>query len=189
MKNSLSEIDKKDSLLLIIDMQDKLLSSINETEKSGLIKNVNLLIKCADLYSMPIFITEQYPAGLGSTTVKLNVTLENKEMSRFEKMHFSIFKDDKIRQFLEKKARKNIIIAGIESHICVLQSALDLISNGFKVVVCSDAIASRNEYFKEEALRIMRSSGIHVCPSETIAYMFLEKAGTPEFKSVLPFVK
>lgn len=180
-------INSQDSLLLIIDIQERLFNAMDNDSQNLLKKNPAILIKTADEFNIPIIVTEQYRKGLGETIPELKSLTENS--LNLEKLHFDCTKDEAIKTSIIKTGKKTIIITGIESHICVFQTALSLIAEGFKVVISSDGVSSRRKEDRKSALKILSEAGALVYPTETIAFMLLEKAGTPEFKKLSPLFK
>jgi len=180
-------IDIKDSLLLMIDIQDRLFQAMAIDEQNSLKKNCSILINTAKEFSIPMIFTEQYRKGLGDTIPELNNIAG--ETLHLEKIYFDCMKDEEIKKSILSSKKKTIIISGIESHICVLQTTLSLISAGMKVVIASDGVASRKKEDRDSAMKILSDAGALVYPTETIAFMILEKAGTPEFKKLSPLFK
>jgi nicotinamidase-related amidase len=176
-----------DTMLLVIDIQERLFGAMEEQFKPVLIKNNAILIKTAKILGMPVVVSEQYPKGLGPTIPEMAELLTG--VPKIEKLYFSCFKDESIRKTIEDAGKKNIIITGIETHVCVLQTVFDLIQTGYNPVVASDAVLSRNASDRLAAIEAMRVAGAIIYPTETIAFMFLEKAGTPEFKQLSPLFK
>jgi len=180
-------IKNNDSLLLMVDIQERLFQAMEIDSQNQLKKNGSILISTAAEFNMPLIITEQYRKGLGETIPELKSIAG--ESLNLEKIHFDCMKNEEIKNTIIKKKRKTIIITGIESHICVLQTALTLLSTGFRVVIASDGVASRRKHDYKSALRILSDAGALIYPTETIAFMLLEKAGTPEFKKLSPLFK
>lgn len=180
-------INSNDTLLLMIDIQDRLFQAMEIDSQNLLKKNGATLLNTAAEFNIPLIISEQYRKGLGETIPELRPLAG--EYENLEKIHFDCMKNDEIKNAIHKTNKKTIIITGIESHICVLQTSLSLLASGFKVVIASDAVASRRKQDYKSALRILSEAGAIVYPTETIAFMLLEKAGTPEFKKLSPLFK
>jgi len=176
-----------DTMLLVIDIQERLFGAMEERFKPVLIKNNAILIKTAKTFGMPLVVSEQYPKGLGPTIYEMAELLT--DVPKIEKLYFSCFKDESIKKTIEAAGKKNIIITGIETHVCVLQTVFDLIQTGYNPFVASDAVLSRNASDRLTAIEAMRDAGAIIYPTETIAFMLLEKAGTPEFKQLSPLFK
>lgn len=171
------KLNKLDAQFLIIDVQEKLVNMLKD--KTCAAKS-EILAKTANIMQLPVIITEQYPKGLGQTipTVKDNLPDNAKY---FEKVSFSAI-DDK---FLEKElTKKQIVIFGIEAHICVLQTAIALLNKGFEVFVVKDACASRNDYEFSLAIERLSSAGAVITCCEMVLFELLETAKNPDFKAV-----
>lgn len=182
-------IRRKMSQLLIVDIQDKVLAPIPNKQK--LVEMAARLIQSAKLLKVPITVSEQYPKGLGSTVEPVKTVLGS-DAAFFDKIHFSCLKHDALNQHLEEQrdmGRGQMIIAGIETHVCVGQTALDLIADGYEVFVVADAVGSRNETSRDLGLRRLERSGAFIVDSEMVLFEWLEKAGTPEFKALQQLIK
>ncbi|MCY6485043.1 hydrolase [Clostridium aestuarii] len=175
---------KEDSLLLIIDIQEKLVSAMKDGNQ--VIKNTNILISAAKEMNLPIFFTEQYPKGLGGTSPEINDHLEN--AIKFEKNSFSACSDNFIFN-LKETGKKKIILTGTETHICVFQTARDLISLGYEVFVVSDGVISRTKENYMNGLDLMKNMGAIITNTETVLFDLLKKSGTPEFKLLSKLIK
>lgn len=180
-------INTGDSLLLIIDIQDRLFQAMESSSQDTLKKNCSILIKTAGEFKIPLIITEQYRKGLGETIPELKELAG--ESLNLEKLFFNCMKDDDIKKAVLNSGKKTVIVAGIESHICVFQTALSLLESGMKVVIASDGVASRRKQDYKAAMKTLSEAGALIYPTETIAFMILEKAGTPEFKKLSPLFK
>ena len=178
-------IKKEDSLALFIDVQSKLFPFIagNAELSSNIIKLLNGLI----VLDVDIIITEQYSKGLGST---IEPILNNiSDYKYFEKMSFSCCGHSEFMNELELRNKKNIIIAGIESHVCVFQTVIDLIQNNYKPVVIEDCISSRKENDKKIAVNRMIKEGAIISTYESILFELCEISGTEQFKKISKIVK
>ena len=173
-------LDKENCVIMVIDMQEKLLNAIPSKEE--VIKNNEIFLKAASEFSIPLIFTEQYPQGLGETTEILKNLL--KQAKYFEKMTFSALLLKECEDYLRKLNRKVIILTGIETHICVLCTALELLKKDYTVVVPPDTTASRKDSFYSWGLSLLRQEGARVMPAESIVFYWLKEAGTPQFKKV-----
>jgi nicotinamidase-related amidase len=178
---------REDTALFAIDIQERLAAAMDKTIVSQLVRNTNILIEAAKLFSMPIIASEQYRKGLGATIGAVQEKLGGVEV--FEKLHFDCAKDAPLGNKIAEAGRKKFILAGIEAHVCVFQTGLSLLGMGYEVVVASDAVASRRKPDWEYGLRALASAGAVVYPTETIAFLLLEKAGTDEFRKLSPLFK
>ncbi len=180
-------LDAGEGFLLVIDVQTKLYATMESGCRDLLSLKVNILIELAKAVGMPIVVSEQYPSGLGKTIEELSTHLDG--IPRHDKIYFSCFRDAEIKNVIEATSKQTAIVCGIETHVCVLETCLDLIEGGYRVFVASDATCSRHEHDKLVSLDTLRHAGAVIYPTETIAFMILEKAGTPVFKSISPLFK
>lgn len=180
-------IGRADAGLIVIDMQEKLAAAMKPGIIEQAVKNTGILVEAAKLFGMPIIVSEQYRKGLGATVGPLSERLAGIEP--LEKLCFDCVRDDALAGAIAGAGRKTFIVAGIETHVCVLQTALSLIRKGYRTVVAGDAVASRRKHDWEYALRALAGAGALIYPTETIAFMLLEKAGTGEFKKLAPLFK
>ena len=179
-KNSL--LLREECILVIIDIQDKLMPAIAEKEK--VVSNAIKLAQFCRITGIPVFITEQ--EKLGGTVALLKNELPGVEP--FHKVHFNCFSAHDFDTEIKKKGKKTLILAGVEAHICVAQTALYAVPF-YGVHVVSDATSSRLMENHEVALDRMRNAGTTITTTEMFLYEILQKAGTEEFKKVLPLVK
>lgn len=173
-------LNKDDAVLVIVDVQERLASVMTQREK--VIANCLHLIEIADLLGLPLIITEQYPKGLGPTVLELR-----EKMTRYEpveKITFDCCREPVFRERLAAACRKKILLAGMETHVCVLQTALGLIDDGYAVHVAQDAVCSRAKQNFRAGLEFMRDAGAVITCTETILFQLLERAGTAEFKTI-----
>ena len=176
---------KEKTAALIIDFQERLFPFIHENEL--LTKNACILIEGLKVLGVPIFVTEQYVKGLGPTVVPIALTLEGIE--RIEKASFSCCDEPRVMVGIVSTSRTNIIIAGIESHVCVQQTVIDLIENGYHPVVIEDCISSRKINDKKMAVERMRRAGATITTYESILFELLRYSGTDQFKAISKLVK
>ncbi|MCX6248541.1 MAG: hydrolase [Bacteroidetes bacterium] len=176
---------KDRSAALIIDIQERLYPFIFENE--NLTKNVTRLIEGLKIIGIPIFITEQYVKGLGPTIEPVATLLGSHP--RIEKMSFSCCDEPRLMEGIAVTGKENIIIAGIESHVCVLQTVVDLHRNGYHPVVVEDCVSSRNENDKRTAIQRMRQEGAIITTTESILFELLRYSGTEQFRGISRLVK
>ncbi|MDD2206095.1 MAG: isochorismatase family protein [Aminobacterium sp.] len=170
---------------LMIDIQERLLPAIDHSENVK--ANAFRLLEGARTLHIPVTYTEQYPKGLGPTDSLLLEKLEG--IDSFQKTTFSCCDEEGFINVLKDKKRSNIVVWGIESHICVLATIMDILSHDFTVWLAADASGSRNTRNHDLALQAMSQMGVIVVPTETILYQLMKRAGTPEFKTLLPLFK
>lgn len=181
----IARFTRDNASLLVIDLQEKLVPVIHDHER--VVNQCSTLIQGAQLLGVPIQMTEQYPKGLGSTISAIR-ELFPKETVVHEKTKFSACVDPVIGA-LRASQRRNVVLCGIESHVCVLQTALDLSQAGFIVGVPTDAISSRDAGDHLAGVERMQQTGIVTLSVEMLLMEWLKEAGTPEFKAVLPLIK
>lgn len=177
-------LNKEDAIVLVIDIQEKLMPAIFEKEE--LVSKSKILISGAKVLEVPVFVTEQYPKGLGETIGELNTLIEDDPI--FEKISYTCCTNE-VMEYLEKTKRKQVIITGVETHICVYQTVRDLLNHGYSVFVASDAVSSRTLANKQNGLELMKDMGAVISNTETLLFDMLKVAGTPEFKAISKLVK
>ena len=181
-------IDAAKSSLLIVDVQERLLPVM--ADGNGVLKQAAILLKAAKALDVPVAVSEQYPKGLGHTVEILIQDIGNAPV--FEKSSFSCWRDDGLRKHFTGRhdgGRPQVVIAGIEAHVCVAQTAIDMAQAGFGVFVVADAVSSRAESSVSLALNRMSHSGVEVINTEMAVFELLGKAGTPEFKALSALIK
>lgn len=166
------------SCLLVIDIQDKLVPAVHENET--LIKNTRWLVELAKLVDVPVLTSEQYPQGLGGTVAELKEILP--EDGFMDKQHFSCIADSACNEKINSIRPNQVIIVGMEAHVCVLQTAIQLKQQAREVYVVADCVSSRNPYDKEMALERLRNCGVHIVTKEMVGFEWIQQSGTPEFK-------
>jgi isochorismate hydrolase len=182
-------LDRDKSQLLIVDVQDKLLDAMST--KSRLVQRCVRLVQVAKALDIPITVSEQYPQGLGPTVESIRGALGN-SASILSKVEFSCLKNEPLRDRLHelrRQGRQQVVIAGIEAHVCVMQAAIDLENQGFDAFVVADAVSSRSKTSKRLALSRLAAAGAHIVDSEMVLFEWLGRAGTPEFKELQSLVK
>lgn len=173
-------LSRKNSMLLLVDVQEKLISKIINHEQ--LVKNCKWLMEIAKRLHVPVLVSEQYPKGLGPTVPTLRELVSNDQV--MEKLHFSCAADNGCVKRIDELHRSQIVIIGIEAHVCVLQTAIDLHEQGKQVFVVADAVSSRSDSDKKLALKRLRSLGIQIISKEMAVFEWLHQSGTPEFKQI-----
>lgn len=173
------------STLLIVDVQERLLPVIDDRE--GVLKHCERLIRAAGILGVPVVATEQYPKGLGPTVEPLRALLGPEAIR--SKLAFSCCGAAGWVDDLQARGRPQIVVAGIEAHVCVQQTVLDLLAEEFSVYVAADAVSSRRPLDRWAALDRLRQAGAVVTTAEAIVFEWLRVAGTPEFKAVAKLVK
>lgn len=175
-------LNQEDSLFFIIDVQEKLLNAV--FNKDIVEHKTNILAKAAEVLELPLFITEQYPQGLGKTIG--NITPKAKV---FEKTTFNALADEKLLNEIKSTEKKQIIIWGIETHICVHQTVAAFIEAGFDVTVVADTCGSRSEKEYLFALDCMKKNGANIKTTEMVLFELLKSAKHPSFKAIQSLIK
>jgi nicotinamidase-related amidase len=173
-------LDKEKSCLVVMDVQEKLTPKVINAK--NMLGRCEWLMRLASELDVPVLVCEQYPKGLGYTIEPLRSLLPMHVL--IEKESFSAFRDLHFQQELIKLHRKQIILVGIETHVCILQTALDLIDDGYKVFVVLDAISARHLQDHHTALERMQKAGVELITSEMVFYEWIKQAGTPVFKAL-----
>lgn len=177
-------IQKEKTALLIIDIQEKLMPVIHNAEE--VLANTNKLLKGASVLNIPVILTEQYPKGLGNTCAEIELP-EN--ILTIEKMCFSCMQSASVIQELKAKNITTLVLCGVESHICVLKTALEALENNFEVHVVADAVSSRTKENKQLALERIRQSGAFIVSTEMMLFQLIDEAGTAAFKAISSLIK
>ncbi len=174
---------KDETCLMIVDVQERLVPVMNEAEK--LVDNTNRLIEAINVLGLPIYVTEQYPKGLGHTVEELEGL---KEAVFFEKTSFTAASEELVASLREKGIKK-VVLAGIETHICVYQTARDLVDLGFDVFLVREAVSSRTSENTENGMDLIRSAGGLVSNLETVVFDLLKDAKSEGFKEISRIIK
>ena len=182
MKEPALLCDAKNSLLLVIDIQERLASAMPDKVLETVVKHTGWLIQTADMLNIPVVRTEQYPKGLGDTIkdVQQHLTMD----TCLEKTSFSCCGAEGFTQAVNINKHRQIVIAGIESHVCVLQTAVDLLIDGFDVFVAGDAVCSRDKQNHKNALQRLNQLGATISNTESVMFEWLRDASHPQFKAV-----
>lgn len=178
-------IERKLSAGLVIDIQEKLYPHMDQKEE--LLRRTSILLEGFRVLDIPIVLTEQYPKGLGPTLEAISSLLGKEPV--FEKISFSCCGEAAVSDRLKSMERPILILCGIEAHVCVLQTVVDLREEGYAVVVVEDCISSRNPEDKRVAVDRMRSEGAIISTCESVLFELARVAGTEEFKAISRLVK
>ncbi len=180
------ELNASETVLVVVDAQTKLIPVMYDAE--SVLKQIQLLaFMCREL-RIPRIFTEQYPKGLGNTLEIIQET-EGESFKAYPKTSFSCFGEVEFASALTQLSPKHLIICGVESHVCVLQTVLDALNKGYQVSVVVDAISSRNTEHMHYAIATMRNAGAHLLPLETLIFGFLKDAKHPLFKTFSQAIK
>ena len=182
----MSLLNASTSQLIIIDIQERLAPAIHQGDAA--LKATLLLNQTAQKLGVPVTVTEQYPKGLGATVPALKSALAN-DATIFEKIFFSAMREPAFARHLQAQERQQLVICGMEAHVCVLQTALDAHAAGFDVALVTDAIGSRVDHSRAIALQRAQQAGLMLVTAEMVVFEWLERAGTDDFKAIAPLLK
>ena len=174
-----------DSLVLIIDIQEKLVKACKASETIS--SKATALATAAKRLSIPIVMTEQYPQGLGSTIEQLQNAIGESDF--VEKTNFSALKEPNFKELLKKYNKRQILLCGIETHICVYQTCMELLAEGYEVYVVKDCCSSRNEFEGNTGFDLMKSEGAKLTCVEIALFEWLEGSKHPNFKEIQKLIK
>ncbi len=174
--------DAENSILLVIDIQQRLASAMSDKVLQEMTRHTGWLLQAADTLGIPVVRTEQYPKGLGETLPEIKQHIW--QDTRLEKSAFSCCGADGFQQTLSQLDRKQVILTGMESHVCVLQTAMELTMAGYEVFVVNDAVCSRQKRHHKNALQRMGQAGIVISNTESVMFEWLRDASHPKFKEI-----
>lgn len=175
------------AMLLVVDMQEKLMPAIVDRER--ITATACKMIRGAAVLGMPMIATEQYPRGIGVTVEPVRGLLAEYGVKTLEKPTFSAWATPAVREAILGHDRSQIIIVGVETHVCIQQTSLDLASRDYDVFVCADAVGSRGRMDYETALQRMRQSGVVVTTVESVLFELCQSSTAPRFKALLEIIK
>ena len=178
-------IKARESVLIVIDMQERLISAM--AAPAHAIKNTQLLLQVAAKTMVPALLTEQYPEGLGLTVTAIKIAAGPAQI--LPKLHFSCMQDSRFANAFTSLNRRQAILTGMEAHICVVQTAASLVDLGYEVFVVSDATASRTLDSERACLTRLTATGVSIVTTEMVIFEWLRQAGTFAFEEILPLIK
>lgn len=181
-------LDRDDTALLVIDIQERLGAAMDPAKLERVVRNTGILLQAAKTLGLPVFVTEQYPKGLGRTLPSL-MELLPEGVAPVEKVAFSCGAVKELARDLYATKRRQVLVAGMETHVCVFQTVRDLAAGGYVPFVARDAVLSRTQENQDTGFELMRASGATMTSTEAIVFDLLGTAGTPEFKAISPLVK
>lgn len=173
------------SILVLIDLQERLMPAIEGGQR--VVDRAELLLQGARALDVPVLATRQYPKGLGGLVAPFAESLAAEECH--DKLAFSALAEQPVRDALLAPGRDRFILAGVEAHVCVLQTALDLLAEGYGVAVAADAVSSRTAESRILALDRLRGQGADVVNVEMVLFEWLERAGTSSFRALAPLIR
>ncbi|HCR87358.1 MULTISPECIES: isochorismatase family protein [Psychrobacter] len=180
-------IARENTQAMIIDIQERLTPHIYDHE--SIIKKTVTLIKGLQALDIPIMLNEQYKKGLGDTLPEIRDILEGDNAKSFEKVTFSACDNDDSWHYLAQQNRSIVLLFGVEAHVCVMQTALDLLDNGMQPVIIGDAVGSRFPYDKKQAIRRIRRAGGVISTVESILFELCRSSKDPAFKTISNLIK
>ena len=180
-------IARENTQAMVIDVQERLTPHIYDYE--NIIKKTVTLIKGLQALNVPIMLNEQYKKGLGDTLPAIRDVLEGDNAKSFEKVTFSACDNDEAWHHLAQQNRSVVLLFGVEVHVCVMQTALDLLDNGMQPVIIGDAVGSRYPYDKKQAIRRIRRAGGVISTVESILFELCRSSQDPAFKTISNLIK
>ncbi|HVP76673.1 MAG TPA: isochorismatase family protein [Thermodesulfobacteriota bacterium] len=185
--SELSRIQREEAVLVVVDVQEALMKKMNPAVAEKVIRNIRTFLAFARHLDIPVLITEQYPKGLGPTVSEIKMELGS--VLPIEKVSFSCCGVEAFNAKLNQTQRKQVLLVGIETHVCILQTADDLLRAGLEVHAVADAICSQRKLDWEVGLRWMEKKGAMISTTEIIAFQLLKEAGTEEFRTLSKWFK
>jgi nicotinamidase-related amidase len=176
-------LNREDAALLVIDVQDRI-NAVMKNQKH--LPRIEVLVEACQGLEVPVIASEQYPQGLGPTVESLAAILGDTPPA---KLTFSCARDEGLREAVEKSGRQQIVVTGIEAHVCVLQTALDLLNAGYEVHVTYDAVNSRRKSDRKWALHRMASAGAVITSTESALFELVERCDTADFRAIAKLIK
>ncbi len=173
--------------LLVVDVQERLFSVMEPGRRDAMVKNIKILVAAGQRLGLPLLVSEQYPKGLGHTLPELQEGLGGVEP--LEKVVFSCCGAEGFSDGLRRAGAKGLIVTGIEAHVCVLLTALDLLAAGYAVYVPADAVCSRTRENYEIALSQLRDAGAVITSTETLLFQLLGRGDTDDFRALQRLIK
>jgi nicotinamidase-related amidase len=178
----LERLVPSETAVLVVDVQERLSTAMPETRMAELVRAARILIEGGKALGAHVFATEQYPRGLGSTLEPVAELLDRASVPRFDKLGFSAWSNEALRAAVEHVQPRSVIVLGMEAHVCVFQSVRDLVRAGYAVYVPEDGVVSRRDDHRRAGLQLCERSGAVLTTAESVAFDWLERAGTPAFK-------
>jgi nicotinamidase-related amidase len=185
----MERLDPQRSVLMVVDVQAKLAAAMPQAAMDRLLSNTLVLLEAARILGVAVLASEQYPKGLGPTVEPIAERLRAMGVEPIDKVAFDASAEPRIARGLADRSPRSVVVTGMETHICVFQTARDLARRGLEVHVVADAVASRREENRGLGLTLCERSGALVTPTETVVFDWLGRAGTEEFKAISKLVR
>ena len=179
-------LDHRASILLLVDIQEKLMPAMHEPQR--VVANAAILLGAAYRLGAPVIVTEQYPKGLGHTVPEIAGLIRDRD-AVMPKLTFSAAADASTLARLRQSRRSQVVIAGVEAHVCVMQSAIGLVQAGYQVFVTADATSARSPRNVELAMNRLNLNGVSVVSTEMVLFEWLARAGTDEFRELSRLIR
>ena len=184
-------VNRSSAVLVLVDLQERLAAAMED--RAAVLDAVDKLVRASALMGVPVVVTRQYPAGLGDVEPMLRVVIEaavaKTPVTVVDKVAFDCFAEPEFAACIAQTGRRQLVIAGMESHICVVQTALSALREGHDVHVVADACCSRDALAHDVAIARLRAAGATVTVTESVLYELVGVAGTDEFRALLSMVK
>ena len=177
------------TLVMLVDLQDKLVATLSPESAQALTRNASILLDAAHALGVPVIATEQHPKGLGSTVEPLAHKLRERGHPTFEKLSFDALANDAVADCVTGLRKEAVVLLGMETHICVYQTARSLVAAGVRVFVCEDACESRASHCKARGLRMAEAAGARVSVTEAVVFDLLKTAEHPRFREISKLVR
>ncbi|MGE0328083.1 MAG: isochorismatase family protein [Polyangiaceae bacterium] len=185
----MQRLEPKTTAVVIVDIQERLAAAMPEGQLSQVVRSARILAEGARLLGAPVFLTEQYPKGLGPTLASVNEALDGSDVSRFEKLCFSAWDADGFGEGLERSKVRAAVVIGMESHVCVYQTVRDLAQRGLEVHVPIDGVSSRRDDHQATGIALCERSGAISTTTETVVFDWLGQAGGDAFKQLSKLIR
>jgi len=175
------------SIIMLVDMQEKFMGAMPDNIQA-IITRQKILLEASKLLNVPVIVTEQYPKGLGKTIPELANILDP-SWPVYEKTTFSCFGSTAVRMELQKENFNTVILLGIEAHVCILQTALDAVSNGFQTIILKDTVNSRKIQDLKTSFDTAKAAGVHFMTVESLLFMLMRESTHPAFRDISKLLK
>ena len=185
----MDRLTPESSVLVVVDVQERLAAAMPQEQMARVVKNVGILLEAAKLLKVPVLVSEQYPKGLGATVAALLTKLREAGITPLAKIEFSACDNAGFVRALDVTSPRTAIVVGMETHVCVFQTARDLVRRGYATHVVADAVASRHEDSREIGLSLCQRAGAVVTTTEAVAFDWLRVAGTDDFKVISALIR
>lgn len=185
----MTRLEPKTTAIIVVDIQERLAPAMPPEALQAVIRSSRILIAASKLLGAPLFLTEQYPKGLGKTIPEVEAELAGIAVQRFEKLDFSSLGAEGVREALAQSGARAAVVIGMETHVCVYQTVRDLAALGLEVHVPVDGVSSRREDHRQAGLRLCERAGAIQSTTESIVFDWLERAGGDEFKQLSKLIR